>query len=86
MAELVRVEAHSGVLDPQDSVWIDDGCKKRMVHIAVRGLRRKHTIATRDVPNGVRGSGKESPACEIGAECLRVLFEHLGRVTLWDPP
>ena len=37
-AELVRVEAHSEILDPQDSARIDDGCKKRVVHVAVRGL------------------------------------------------
>ena len=46
------------------------------------GLRRIYAVAARYVLDRRRGAGQEAPAGEIGAERLRVLLEHLGRVAL----
>ena len=80
--KFLRVEAHSEILHAQDAARIDDRGEKRVVHVAVRGLRRKHAVAARHVPDGRRGAGEEAPAGEIGAERLRILLEHFGRVAL----
>jgi hypothetical protein len=81
-AELIRVEANSKILDSQDSASINNGRKKRVVHITICGFQRKYAIAARHVVNDVRGAGKKKPAREVGAERPRIFLKHFGGVPL----
>src|SRR6266487_593933 len=82
-AKLVRVEAHAEILDAQDSASINNGSKKRVVHVTIGRFRGKYAVLARHVPNGHRVTGKEAPASEISGERLCVLLQYRGRVALW---
>src|SRR5262249_36357796 len=79
-AEFLEIEGHAEILHAQDAALIDDRGEKSVVDAAVCRLAREHAVAARHLVNSVRRSGEEGPAGKIGAECLRILLEHLRRV------
>src|SRR5262245_52918596 len=66
--EFFGVEAHTEILHPEDAACIDDRSEKRVVDVAVLGLRREHAVPASHVANDVRGTGNEKPAGRIGTE------------------
>ena len=80
--ELLGVEAHSEILHPEDSARVDDRRQKRMVDVAVLGLRGEHAVPAGHVTNDVRRTGDEKPAGRISSERLRIFLEHFWRVAL----
>ena len=81
-AEFPWIESHAEVLHTQDAALVDDRGKKGVIYAAVRVLGREHAIAARHLADGVGRSREEGPAGKIGAERLRVLFEHLRGIAL----
>src|SRR4029077_15338111 len=81
--KFIGIKTDSEILHPKHTVTVNDRREKRVVHIAISGLRSEHAITMRDIPNNRGCTGEECPTFEIGAERVGILLQHFRRVTVW---
>src|SRR5712671_2825099 len=81
-SKLLGVEAHAEILYAENAAPIDDRCKKRVVHVAIRSRRGEYAVAACHFADRLPRAGKKRPAAEIGAERLRIFLQHHRRIAL----
>src|SRR5262245_44978062 len=81
--ELLRIEAHPQILNPQPAPPVDDRGQGRMVDAAVGGLCHEHAVAACHVADLARRAGQKGPAGKLDGEHLRILLQYLRGIAFW---